>query len=186
MSRHPTRAPRARKEEEKKRSARRRVLVIELVLGVIGAGAVAGTGVSGLPVWAVVSYSIGLTAATVLATSAAVGPESERVLSLWGTVVVLVALLAGTLLYVNRPTPVAFVNYVNDKDVTLSPVAGAPPRSEYNAAVLVAGEEHSAYCYVVFKGETWLFFKGSIQDGWAPRSAFHLPPEAHHDLPGLC
>ena len=184
--RNPTLAARAPKEGKKKRPSRRRVLLIELLLGVIGAGAVAGTGVSGLPVWAVVSFSMGLTAATALVTSAAVGPESERVLSLWGTVVVLAALLAGTLLYASASGQVAFVNYVNDKDVILAPVAGAPPRSEYNAAVLVAGEEHSAYCYLVIKGETWLFFRGSLQDGWAPRSDFHLPPEAHHDLPGLC
>lgn len=170
-----------------KRSARRRrALLIEVVLGVVGAGAVAATGVSGLPVWAVVLFSIGLTAATALATSAAVGPEADRLLSLWGAVIALALLLSGTLSYVNWPSPVAFVNYVNDKDVILSPVAGAPPRSEYNAAVLVAGEEHSAYCYLVFEGQTWLFFKGSLQDGWAPRSAFHLPPEAHDDLPGHC
>jgi hypothetical protein len=175
-------APERTEEETKRTAARRRALLIEVVLGVIGAGAVAATGVSGLPVWAVIAYSAGITAATALATSAAVGPESDRVISLWGTVAVLVALLVGTLVYVNQPATFAFVNYVNDSDVTLSPVAGAPPRSDYNALVLVAGEEHSAYCYVVVKGETWLFFK----NGWAPRSDFHLPPEAHYDLPGPC
>lgn len=180
--RTPTPAARGREKEQKQRSARRRALLIEVVLGVIGAGAVAATGVSGLPVWAVTVYSIGIAAPVALATSAAVGTEPDRVLSLWGTVGVLVALLAGTLWYVNRPSPIAFVNYVPNQDVTLSPVAGAPPRSDYNASVLNAGEEQSAYCYLVYKGETWLNFKS----GWAPRSAFHLPPEAHYDLPGHC
>lgn len=44
-----------------------------------------------------------------------VGPESERVLSLWGTVTVLVALLSGTLVYVNVAGRVALVNHVSDK-----------------------------------------------------------------------
>jgi hypothetical protein len=146
-------------------------------------GPIAATGVSGLPVLAVIAYSAGITAAIALATkAAAVDPESDPVPWLWGTVAVLVGLLVSTLVYVNWPTSVAFVNYVNDSSVTRSPYAGAPSRSEYDAAVLKAGEEHSAYCYVVYKGETWLMFKV----GWAPRADFHLPPEAHHDLPGLC
>jgi hypothetical protein len=169
-----------------RRPSRRNVLLAEVILGAIGAGAVAGTGVSGLPVWAVVLFSMGITAAVALATKAAVGPESERVRSLWATVSVLVALFIGTLLYVNLPGRAAFVNYVNDQDVVLSPVAGAGPRTGYDAAVLVAGEEHPAYCYVIVKGETWLFFKGTVQDGWARLSAFHLSPEAHSDLPERC
>src|SRR3954454_23034549 len=52
------------KDEQKEGSAHRRVLFAEVVLGTIGAGTVAATGVSGLPVWAVVLFSAGLTAAT--------------------------------------------------------------------------------------------------------------------------
>lgn len=174
------------KPEQRKSATRRRLLTAELVIGAIGSAAVAATGVSGLPAWAIVLFSVGLTAATASATSAAVGPRSDRVLSLWIAVGLLAALLAGTLIYVNASGPVPFVNYVNDQPVVLSPVAGTHPRTDPEAPVLDPGEEHSAYCYVVVKGATWLFFKGNIQDGWAPLADFHLPPEAHNKLPGPC
>jgi hypothetical protein len=184
--RKPTSVPNTQRtgqqeKAQKRRSTRRRALITEVVIGAPGAGAVGGTDVSSLPVWAVIAFSIGLTVAAALASSAAVGPESERVLSLWLTVVSLTVLLSGTLLYANWPH-VAFVNHVGDKHVPLSPEPGAPPRSNYDSHVLIAGEGQSVQCYVVAKGKTWLSFKS----GWAPRSAFLLPPEAHHDLPAPC
>jgi hypothetical protein len=168
------------------RAARRRVLLVEAGFLVVGAAATAASGGFGLPVWAVVVLCVGFTAATTFASNAAVGPESERVFSLWATVVMLAALLVGIVVYVNRPGGPRFVQYINSKDVVLSPFAGAPPRSDYNAAVLIPNEEHSAECYVVVRGEPWLFFQGSSEDGWAPRSAFRLAPDAHATLPAGC
>jgi hypothetical protein len=179
-----TPAPSTPNEGRRRHRSRWRERLFEVALGAVGAGVLAWTGLSGLPAWAVVSFSIGVAAAIALVTAAAVGSRSERVPILWATVGVLVTLLASTLIYPAVQVP--FVNYVNDNDVTLSPVAGAPPRSGPTATFLPAGEEHSAYCYVNVNGATWLFFKGNLQGGWALRSAFHLPPEGHHDLPQPC
>ncbi|MGB6161766.1 MAG: hypothetical protein WCF33_01205 [Pseudonocardiaceae bacterium] len=181
---NPTPAPPTPNKGRRRHRSRWRERLFEVALGAVGAGVLAWTGLSGLPAWAVVSFSIGVAAAIALVAAAAVGPKSERVPILWATVGVLVTLLASTLFYLAVQVP--FVNYVNDKDVTLSPVAGAPPRNGPTAALLPAGEEHSAYCYVNVNGAPWLFFKGNLQDGWALRSAFHLPPEGHHDLPQPC
>lgn len=86
--------------------------------------------VSGLPTWAVVSFSIGVAAAIALVAAAAVGPKTERVPILWATVGVLVTLFASTLIYPAVQVP--FVNYVNDNDVTYRlsqghPLAADPP-----------------------------------------------------------
>ena len=80
-----------------------------------------------MPVWAIVAMVAGFTAAIALWTKAAIGPVGERVRSLWGASLVLAGLIAGILIYVNGPT-VPFVNYVANKTVTLSGVAGHPPQ----------------------------------------------------------
>ena len=87
------------------------------------------------------------------------------------------------MLYVSWPEGPAFINVVNDRSVTLSPVAGAPPRDSYDALVLEEHEEHSANCYVRVAGKVWFAFGGN---GWAPQSAFHLAPEEDHSLPERC
>jgi hypothetical protein len=78
---------------------------------------------------------------------------------------------------------VSFINYVANKPVTLSGVAGEPARTEFDAVSLPVGEENSANCYVVVHGQTWLEFE---KDGWAPAADFHPAPQAHNTLPRAC
>jgi len=157
------------------------VLLVEVASGAAVAGIGAVAGLFGLPAWAVVLLAVDFTAFVMFWTHAAIGPTEERVRSLWGASFVLLALLVGVLIYVNWPIA-SSVYYVPDKDVTLSGVAGEPPRTEYNAPALSSEDEYLADCYVVVHGQVWLAFRA----GWAQASELHLAPDAHSALPAQC
>jgi hypothetical protein len=164
-------------------SARNRaVLLLEVSSCAVATAIAAAIGVSGLPVWAIVAMVAAFTAVIALWTKAAIGPVGERVRSLWGASLVLAGLIAGILIYVNGPT-VPFVNYVANKTVTLSGVAGQPPSTEFDAPTMGPEVENSANCYVVVHGQIWLEFG---HNGWAPAADFHPAPDAHSALPRAC
>lgn len=160
---------------------RRLALLVEVVSGALVAGIGAAVGLFGLPAWTVVLLAIGLTVAVMLWTRAAIGPIEERVRCLWGASFVLLAILIGVLVYINRPVA-SSVYYVPYKEVTLSGVAGEPARAEYNAPGLSSESEYLADCYVVVRGQIWIEFSA----GWARDSELRLAPDAHGALPGHC
>jgi hypothetical protein len=94
----------------------------------------------------------------------------------------LLVLLGGIWSYFAWFNPPTFVNVIPNKNVTMSPEAGTPPRTGGDALVLSEGEEQSASCYVVVRGETWLKFR----NGWAPLPAFHYPAGVTERLPAPC
>jgi len=164
------------------------VFAIGAGAGAVTAGILAVVGVAGLPSWAIVALSVAITAASSLATNALIGPVSQRVGSLWVTIAVLLAVIIGTFVYLAFPAGPSFVNYVPNREVVLSGVAGASPRTEYDAPVFAPGEEDSSDCYVIYHGRVWLAFQTSTSYGlgWAPLADFHLAPDAQAALPPNC
>ena len=151
-------------------------------------------GVSPLPVWllafATLDVSLWGAAISYVAVVEKKGEDERaeivqlhrRVLGLVAANGLLVALVLGIWIYGSLSSGSGFVNFVPNQNVLLSPEAGAPPRTTYDAPILLAGELQSAYCHVVVDGATWLDFRG----GWAQLSAFHYPAGYSHRLPPSC
>ena len=104
---------------------RRLALLVEVVSGALVAGIGAAVGLFGLPAWAVVLLAIGFTVAVMLWTRAAIGPIEERVRCLWGASFVLLAILIGVLVYINRPVA-SSVYYVPYKEVRCLALLASP------------------------------------------------------------
>ena len=170
------------------RGDKRRLPIVPISVAIIAAAA--GTaitliGVSNIPKWALALLTAGVTLAGALASNGLTASTmSEKILSLWLTVGLLVAILVGQWIFQAAwiPTVPAFVNVVPTQDVTLSATPGAPPRSDYNAPVLIGGEEQSTYCYVKLGREIWLNFRS----GWAPLSDFRNVEGFALQLPAVC
>lgn len=175
----------------------RKLNLAPLFVGIITVGvAVVSTilGILTLPVWALATavalvtiWSVAITYALTEGRQgtdeqAIIGQLKSKIRGYFVGNLSLLLLIIGIVVYMALPGTPPFVNVIPNTDVTLSPEAGAPPRTSYNATVLVGGEEQSAYCYVVVRGKTWLDFR----DGWAPLSEFHYPAGISARLPPPC
>ena len=164
---------------------RRRIPIIPILVAITTAAAgtaVTLIGVSNAPRWALALLTAGVTLAGAFAANGLTAPTTgEKVISLWITVALLGAILVGQWIFQAAWAP-AFVNLVPVRDVTLSPTPGAPPRSSFDAQVLIGGEEQSTYCYVQIGRQVWLNFR----DGWAPLSDFRNVEGFALQLPQVC
>jgi hypothetical protein len=139
--------------------------VATAVIGIIVSTAVAVVGTASVPLWAILLVGADLTGVGYALTSAVTGGDTKDTelgiakrhnFALWASTVLLVFLVGGVFLY-HESSSQGLVNVVPDNDIVLSPQPGAPPRGEYNAPSLIAGEPQTTTCYVRVHGQVWLF-----------------------------
>jgi hypothetical protein len=165
---------------QKERKAERAAL-ITLVLGTAASITTDVLGVSGLPSWAFLAASAGVTlAASVLAYAALAA--RHRVPALWVAVALLALSLFGSWIY-DAESGRGSANFVADTFVPFSFQPGGPPDSSYNAKGLTEGAVNTAHCYVTVKGAVWLDFGN---DQWLARTAVHPAPGFPDRLPPRC
>ena len=157
------------------------------VVSATGAAAVTIVGLAVLPRWAIFLTALDLSAVLTLITSALTDAK-YRVVSLWVSNGLLIALIAGIAIYNLVPQYDITVNVVPNTNVTLSYQAGSVPDvNDPNSVVLPAGKDETATCYSAVNGKVWLYFHFSDeQAGWAPFSDFHYDPGLAHSLPSSC
>jgi hypothetical protein len=154
-----TESPPQEQGSDKRRKHRVPIIPVSVALIAAVAGtAVTLIGVSNVPRWALALLTAGVTLVGAFASNSLTASKTdEKIISLWIAVALLVTILVGQWVFQATWAP-AFVNLVPIRDITLSPTPGAPPRSNYDAPVLIGGEEQSTYCYVRIGKQIWLNF----------------------------